>query len=213
METGVFLKSGKIHLVFLQKLPVSAEEHACRGDGTDPLSRDLSQVPGRFHGKGLVSGSRQDADADRMGGGGLTGSGQGQKFFLFMEPEGDTVCTTKFPLVMVPVLSMTTTFTFFKASRAIPPLKSDPLSGSGSDAGEEGQGTLKTRAQGTADDKEGQGCVDPVVPVSCKEGREDGGDGSQGYYHRGVDPGEFCDEPFLPGASGRRHFPQNPGSW
>ena len=67
---------------------------------------------------------------------------------FFMEPEGDTVCTTKFPLVMVPVLSMTTTFTFFKASRAIPPLKRIPFLDPAPMPEKKDRGTLKTRAQG-----------------------------------------------------------------
>ena len=63
-------------------------------------------------------------------------------------PKGMTLCTWNSPLVMVPVLSITTAFTFFRASMATPPLKRMPFLEPAPMPEKKARGTLSTRAQG-----------------------------------------------------------------
>ena len=59
-----------------------------------------------------------------------------------------TFCTSKFPLVIVPVLSITTAFTFFNASMATPPLKRIPRLEPAPIPQKNASGTLSTTAHG-----------------------------------------------------------------
>ena len=57
-------------------------------------------------------------------------------------------CTTKFPLVIVPVLSITTVEIWFKASMDTPPLNKMPRLDPDQIPEKKASGTLNTRAQG-----------------------------------------------------------------
>ena len=67
---------------------------------------------------------------------------------LTLSEAGFTDCTTKFPFVMVPVLSITIALTFFSASMAIPPLKRIPLLEAAPMPEKNARGTDNTSAHG-----------------------------------------------------------------
>ena len=61
---------------------------------------------------------------------------------------GETLCTIKFPSVIVPVLSITIAFSSFMASREVPPLNKIPFLEPAPIPEKNAKGTLSTRAQG-----------------------------------------------------------------
>ena len=67
---------------------------------------------------------------------------------LFSVATGITSCTTKFPFVIVPVLSITIVFTSFMASKAAPPLNKMPFLEPAPIPEKNANGTLRTSAQG-----------------------------------------------------------------
>ena len=67
---------------------------------------------------------------------------------LTLSEAGFTDCTTKFPFVMVPVLSMTTALILFNASMAIPPLNRMPRFDAAPMPEKKASGTESTSAHG-----------------------------------------------------------------
>ena len=75
---------------------------------------------------------------------------------------------------MVPVLSITTAPSLLKDSIETTALEQDAFLGAGTDTGEECQRYAKYKGAGTAHYQEGNCGVNPVMPVSTYQGRNDG---------------------------------------
>ena len=82
----------------------------------------------------------------------------------------------------------------FQHFHGVAALEQDAQLGTGADAREEGQGHAQYQGAGAADDQEGQGGVDPFMPVACNQGRYNSYQDGQPYYDRCIDPRETGDE-------------------
>ena len=107
-----------------------------------------------------------------------------------MSPAGSICCTVKLPFVIVPVLSMTTAFTFSSASIESPPLNSMPSSGCSSDAGEECERHADNECARAAYNEERDRCRDPFAPAACNDRRDYSCEDCESYDYRCVD---FCE--------------------
>ena len=74
-------------------------------------------------------------------------------------------------------------------------LEENPLLRASSYPWEKGQRYTQDQCARTADDQEGQSRIDPVLPVTGHQGRQDRRCRRQTYHDRRIDSGKPCDKP------------------
>ena len=73
-------------------------------------------------------------------------------------------------------------------------LEQDAILGASADTTEKGQGYAEHQSAGTADDEEGQRCIDPFLPIPCKQGGNHSHRHCRSYYKGSVNTGKASNE-------------------
>ena len=81
-------------------------------------------------------------------------------------------------------------------------LDQNALAGSAANSAEEAEGHGNDQRTGTGNYQENQGAVDPVTPISHKQGRNHCQQYSGDHHHRSIPSGKAGDEGFIPGFPG-----------